>query len=184
MRAAFLLVLAVALCSCSTVGHRKSTVDAYVESGTARDSLYVSELIPERDFVACIGQCRSRAWCASEDQLEGSIPINPETRARLLKVIEQERERAVHVRIFVQSMLLVDRTIVPNHNADYTASVGFRSNARFVRLRVEFPEEGNAKEAVVDLTKGWFLMFSRDGDFIGLDQFNRPRRSSEQEPNA
>lgn len=170
--------MAIFLAGCANPHYSKLKNEAFINASNQKVVFLCSTLIPEQEVVVYIGECHSRKLHALEEKIDelissGTSSEKTETRKEEMQIWperEAERRQAVHVRVFVNSVSLCDKTVVPDLNLGFTAVSSFQTNSRYVLRRVEFPDDGDSKEAIVDISRGRFLNFSRYGSNITLEQ--------------
>jgi len=151
--------------------------DAQLSDGKQKLEFQTSELIPEREIYVYVGDCWTRQTMKAFDKVDENSDAKAWEEAVKQSMIDMAEEaftkdggEPMHVRLIVQSMVVVDERVVPNNILGFTTSATLKTNSRFLSMRVEFPDEGDFAEAVIDLKQGTFIEISRSGKLIGFTQ--------------
>ena len=149
--------------------------EAHLSDGKQELKFHTSELVPEQEIYVYVGECWTRPLAkARKIRFESSDEKALEEASDVyLQYMDGDGDKSVHVRLIVQSLVVIDKRVVPEPSLSFTASTTLKTDSRFLSIRVEFPDEGDCAEGVVDLKQGRFIGIDREGEWIGFIQHKK-----------
>ena len=147
--------------------------EAHLSCGKQELKFQTPELVPEQEIYVYVGECWTRPLAKAQETMDRASTESEEWKnaiATYVKYRDGDGDKSVHARLIVQSLVVVDKRIEPEHFLGFTTSATLKTDSRFLSIRVEFPDEGDCAEAIVDLKQGTFIEISREGEWIGFSQ--------------